>query len=111
MPQPDRAFDLKLGVTRQDLDLLARNPKLNGSGETPPQLLHSVYYDTRSHRLYAGGMSLRVREGEGGYIQTVKLGADGASGIANPLEIEDRLDGAEPDLSRIHDKHVRREIE
>ncbi len=108
MPQPDRGFELKLGIARQELDLLARNPKLNGDA---PQLLHSVYYDTPSHRLRACGLSLRVREDGDGYIQTVKLGADSASGVSNPQEREDRLDGAAPDLSRIHDKRIRRRAE
>src|SRR5208337_5641772 len=71
----------------------------------------SIYYDTPDHRLHDEGISLRVRKDGESYVQTVKLGMDLQDGLSNPAGIEDRLDGAQPNPARIHDKRVRRKVQ
>lgn len=110
MPQPTREFELKLDLTGKELDLLAGNPRLRSGSEREQKTLRSVYYDTPDHRLHAQGIALRVRDDGQGYVQTVKLDRNLKDGISNPVEIEDRLDGGQPNTSRIHDKRVRRKV-
>jgi inorganic triphosphatase YgiF len=109
MPQLNREFELKLDLTGKELERLARNPKLHAAGTQ--KVLRSVYYDTPDHRLHAQGISLRVRKDGQSYVQTVKLGMDLQDGLSNPAGIEDRLDGAQPNPARIHDKRVRRKVQ
>ncbi len=112
MPPPHREFELKLDLSGKDLDRLAVNPKLRSHKKAARKVLKSVYYDTPTYKLYAEGLSLRVREDKGGHIQTVKFAKEPpGEGISNPIEIEDRLDAPEPDLRRISDKRVRRKVQ
>ena len=110
MPQQPREFELKLDLTGKELDQLAGNPKLNSGKGRTQKTLRSVYYDTPDHRLHAQRIVVRVRDNGQGFVQTVKLGNDFEDGISNPVEVEDRLDNAQPNLSRIHDKSVRRKV-
>jgi triphosphatase len=73
--------EIKLRVRRAHVPLLSRHHLVTSSAKTPPskRRLVSVYYDTPDHRLYANGLTLRVRRGRGANTQTVKSGlaADG----------------------------------
>jgi inorganic triphosphatase YgiF len=111
MPQPHREFELKLDLTKAELDRLAGNPKLHSAGAASRKILRSVYYDTPDHRLHAEGISLRVRGDGKSFIQTVKLDTDLKNGISNPVEVEDAVAGGKPDPGLIHDKRVRRKVE
>ena len=42
-----------------------------------PRSLSSVYYDTAKGALRRAGLSLRVREEDGAFVQTIKDGGDG----------------------------------
>ncbi len=110
MPRPDREFELKITLTAEELDKLARNPRLSAASEHSEKSIRSVYYDTPDHRLHGEGISLRVREDGESFIQTVKLDTAFKNGLSNPIEIENPLDTQQPDLDRIGDKHVRREV-
>ncbi len=110
MAQPNREFELKLDLTGQELEQLAGNPKLKSGGAASRKTLRSIYYDTPNHRLHSKGIALRVRRVGRSHIQTVKLDAELNGGLSNPIEIEDRLDSAEPNPGRIHDKSVRRTV-
>ncbi len=110
MPQLNREFELKLDLTGQELDRLAGNPRLNSNGAPSRKKLRSIYYDTPDHKLHGKGIALRVRHVGRSHIQTVKLDTELKDGVSNPVEIEDRLDSAEPNPGRIHDKRVRRMV-
>ncbi|MFY9640645.1 MAG: CYTH and CHAD domain-containing protein [Rhodomicrobium sp.] len=110
MPQPNREFELKLDLTGEELQQLAGNPKLKSAGASSRKTLRSIYYDTPDHKLHDGGISLRVRNIGRSHIQTVKLDTELNGGLSNPIEIEDRLDDAQPSPGRIHDKRVRRMV-
>lgn len=60
-----------------------------------PKTLRSVYYDTPARDLLEAGVTLRVREADGKYVQTVKSAAQSLSARG---EWETDLDGDQPDL-------------
>jgi triphosphatase len=111
MREPDRELELKVDLTPGELSRLARHPKLRSGGAPERKALKSVYFDTPGYRLHARSMSLRVRDFGHRFVQTVKLDTDLKNGVSNSIEIEDPLDGPEPDPARIHDKHIRRKVE
>ena len=61
-----------------------------------PRSLSSVYYDTAKGALRRAGLSLRVREEDGAFVQTIK---DGGDGVMSRGEWEAALDGPSPDLA------------
>ncbi len=111
MSGPAREFELKLSLTGDELNRLAKNPKLKPNGSTGKKALRSVYFDTPDFSLHRNGISLRVRDDGRTYVQSVKLDTSLKNGISNPVEIEDRLGGPDPDTGCIHDKRVRRKVE
>jgi triphosphatase len=60
--------------------------------------LTSTYYDTPDWALRAKGLTLRVREDGGRFIQTVKAGAVAAENMLSRGEWEDAVAGNRPDL-------------
>lgn len=65
------------------------------AGET----LVSVYFDTPDLRLFAAGVSLRVRHSGETYTQTLKATSGRAAGLFDRAEWERDIDGSEPDLA------------
>jgi len=61
-------------------------------GDRSEQNLVSTYFDTTKHKLKRNGLTLRVRQGDGNYVQTVKQA--GTSGTLARGERETKLDGA-----------------
>src|SRR6516165_10501408 len=59
--------------------------------------LISTYYDTPDLALKRRGLSLRVREQSGRFIQTVKTGEPGGSDLLTRGEWEDELAASAPD--------------
>jgi inorganic triphosphatase YgiF len=110
MLKPDRELELKLGMTKKELELLATSPRLASQAGCTAKHLTSVYYDTPDHRLYAGGLILRVRNTGSSFVQTVKLGTYTGDGLSDRVEVEDRLESGEPDVSRIHASNIRRKV-
>lgn len=74
MPSTDEArnseTELKFEVASGDLGRLRKHPILALPATTAR--LHSVYFDTPDHDLRNAGLSLRVREKDGRFVQTVK---------------------------------------
>jgi triphosphatase len=58
----------------------------------------SVYFDTRSGKLRAAGISLRVRQIGDKFVQTIKRDPKGACGAFTRQEWEWEIAGEEPDL-------------
>lgn len=63
----------------------------------------SVYFDTRSNKLLAAGISLRVRQIGDKRVQTVKRDPKGACGAFTRQEWEWEIAGDEPDLDLVKD--------
>ncbi len=61
--------------------------------------LTSTYYDTPDGALRAQGLTLRVRENSGYFIQTVKAGAVAGANILSRGEWQDAVAGNRPDLA------------
>jgi inorganic triphosphatase YgiF len=72
--------------------------------------LRSVYFDTTDHRLRTAGLSLRVRKEGKTFVQAVKAETKLSNGVSTPVELEAPVDGPEPQLDRITDKKLRRQI-
>jgi triphosphatase len=104
-PSVDREIELKLSVDRADLALLAErlreSPAAFAAHE--PRRLVSRYFDTVDRRLAARDVSLRVREVDGGYIQTLKTRALGQGAHTERGEWEGPVNGPEPKLELITD--------
>jgi inorganic triphosphatase YgiF len=98
--RPDIAteVELKLGAKAADFPDLKR--ALAGLAAAPtgaPRRLISTYYDTPDLRLWHQGLTLRVREQEGRFIQTVKRGDLSTADILTRGEWEDQLAEHRPD--------------
>jgi triphosphatase len=94
------ALEIELKLTAQPADL----PKLKGTlaamGSRPegsPTAFVTTYYDTPDLTLRRQGLVLRVREGDGRFVQTVKT-IDGGD-ILTRGEWEDELADNRPDLT------------
>src|SRR5262245_50855850 len=97
--------ELKLTIEPNSLSRLETHPLLAES-EARSQTLPSVYFDTDDFELRDAGLSLRVRQTDDTYVQTVKSGI-----FANPLyrgEWEARIEGPQPDLSAANDSPLKR---
>ncbi|MBL8780385.1 MAG: CYTH and CHAD domain-containing protein [Alphaproteobacteria bacterium] len=70
--------------------------------------MHAVYFDTETFALREAGYVLRVRNEDGGFVQTVKSvnGPD----LATRVEIKVNVESLAPDLAAIPDKAVRRDL-
>jgi triphosphatase len=65
--------------------------KMSPTASSSQSRLVSTYYDTPNLALKRRGLSLRVREQGGRFIQTVKTGDPGSSGLLTRGEWEDEL--------------------
>jgi triphosphatase len=85
--------ELKFELPPETLERLREHPALAEIADAKRQ--RSVYFDTPTHELRNGGLSLRVREKEGRFVQTVKtrLGA----GLFDRREWEAPIAGGSPD--------------
>ena len=107
----NREFELKLALSDEDLERLDAHPKLAESQpERSEKVLKSVYYDTADLRLRDLGVTLRVRNDRGSFVQTVKAETGLENGVSNPIEVEAPVENLKPDLDRIGDKGLRRKL-
>lgn len=99
-------LELKFRTAPSKLSTLA-NIRVAGtrSGERSERDLLSVYFDTRKHKLRRHGFTLRVRQADGSYVQTVKATATG--GFARG-EWESKLEDPAPDLDKAGDTPLER---
>lgn len=97
-----KEIELKLAIDPQALPRLKRLPALKGhrNGRATGKALRSVYFDTPDHLLAKAGITARLRQGDGGLIQTVKTAGSRASGLFTRREWEVVVSG--PGLDPIH---------
>jgi triphosphatase len=90
--------ELKFRAPAGKLSELA-NARLIGvrNGKRSQSDLLSTYFDTRKHKLRRNGLTLRVRQADGRYVQTVKEVARGSFARG---EWECELDDSAPDLGK-----------
>lgn len=101
--------ELKLAVRPGDLPAIAHALEIRSAsapaGAAEVALLNT-YFDSPEHALVKRGLTLRVRQRDGRFIQTVKADAD-VAGLGLPRgEWEDDIAGAEPDLAARHSGRV-----
>src|SRR5262245_36763907 len=93
----DRELELKVELS--ELDVARLEGDLRASeldvGPLSSTRLRSIYFGTPKHDLHAAGISWRVRQQDGAWLQTVKAEQKVADGLSNPIELEAPLDTAE----------------
>ena len=102
-------FELKLALTPEQLDKLARHPLLRSlrRERKAPSRLVSTYFDTPAGQLRERAMALRVRRDGETRTQTLKVKGNGASGLQHFREYEAQINGNEPDLGLIDDPDLK----
>ena len=93
----DLETELKFHVSSEALAALRKHPALAGSRRA--EHLLSVYFDTPDSRLRRAGVSLRVREKHGTFVQTLK--SIGGQGLFDRAETEAQIETARPELARL----------
>src|SRR6476646_12258405 len=101
-----RELELKVELSASDIKRLAGElPEADLTvGPVSTKKLRTIYFDTPEHGLHALGISLRLRNQNGGWLQTLKAEQQVCDGVSNPVELEVQLDGDRPDIGRIADK-------
>jgi inorganic triphosphatase YgiF len=91
--------ELKLVARSGDLPVLRRALGKLAAGRKPLRAnLISTYYETEDRALRRKGLTLRVREGDGRFVQTVKAIGSENAGTLSRGEWEDVIAGGDPDL-------------
>jgi triphosphatase len=98
-------IELKLDAPAKAAARLPKAPWLKKliSAPVDRRRIASVYFDTRSAKLRAAGISLRVRHLGDKTVQTVKRDPKGANGAFTRQEWEYEIAGDEPDLGLAKD--------
>ena len=98
-------YELKLALSPEQLDALTRNQFLRSlvQDRKASTRLVSTYFDTPARLLHERAMALRVRRAGRARIQTLKVKANGTSGLQHFQEYEAPVLGDRPDLDRIDD--------
>jgi|GEM_PF-5815041 len=99
-----REFELKFEVDDAQLRRLRSKRVLDqiAVGRASNKKLRSIYFDTADHSLRANGLSLRVRRVRNAWVQTLKFDHQFKSGLSQPVEIEQSIPGASPDIARLN---------
>jgi triphosphatase len=108
-----RELELKLELSKADVGRLGGELPQDelGIGPATRERVRSIYFDTPKHDRHAAGISLRLRQQNGGWLQTVKADQHVHGGLSNPIELEGPVERAEPDVAKIADKKIKRTVE
>jgi CYTH domain len=96
-----REIELKLEYDPADLARLYAHPLLGGTASTK-KTVRSTYYDTPDLVLRKAGVSLRVREADGRFVQTIKS-PNGHAGLFNRSEWKHEVTDGDIDLIAARD--------
>ena len=91
-----REIELKLEFDHADLARIHAHPLLAATA-SQQKTLHTTYYDTADLVLRKAGVSLRVRDTNGRFVQTIKS-ASGNAGLFDRSEWEHEVKGRDVDL-------------
>jgi len=93
--------ELKFRIPARRLSKIAkvRIAGARGDASSETQLL-STYFDTKKHRLRRRGLTLRIRQANGNYVQTVKAAGTGSFVRG---EWESEVEAFVPDLDKADD--------
>lgn len=97
-----REIELKLECESSDLITLAAHPKLKTRRKAEVSQLETVYFDTPQRDLRNAGLSLRLRNGNGSTVQTLKA-ASNSAGLFDRPEWEWTISGQQPDSHLLTD--------
>ena len=105
-------IELKLAVAPEHVARFKQHPILRGLRQKrqSAKRLVSVYFDTPAFTLMRKAVALRVRKIGSARIQTIKREAAAGEQRIARREWERRIDGDQPDLSRLDDPELRRLI-
>ncbi len=99
-------IELKLEVDEGGAKLLRHHPLLEGHRSCAQQQV-STYFDTEECALKKAGFSLRVRQTEDEYVQTIKQQGNGSAGLFERPEWEQRVETPEVDLEAADETPLR----
>ena len=104
-----RELELKFKMDVGELRALQMSASQNSELVEGPltQKLRSIYFDTPDYGLRRAGISLRVREVDGAWVQTVKAGTAVIAGVSNPIESECPRETSRPSPEDIPDEDLR----
>jgi len=102
-------YELKLELTPEQVTSLSRSSLLRSltCERAAAQRLFSTYFDTPARKLREREMALRVRRMGRRHVQTLKVPANGTSGLQHFKEFECEIKGERPQLSSITEKRLR----
>ena len=95
--------ELKFEIQASDVNRLKRSALFRTANDRRCKQLTTAYYDTPKHRLFQAGFSLRVRECEGEYVQSLKAQTAPSFGVYARDEWEWPVSGPVPDLDLLAD--------
>lgn len=103
-------IELKLAVSPELAPTVRRLPLIRRLAEkrAVSRRLATVYFDTPDQALAKRGIALRIRSIGKRRLQTLKLPAEGPSGLQVQREIETPVEGDSPELDKIADLRLRR---
>ena len=96
-PEAQREVELKLELEPGSADSLSAHA-LAGAAPAKVADQRSTYFDTADGALGAAGFSLRVRESNGRFVQTVKQSGSSSAGLFDRPEWEREIAGTEVDF-------------
>lgn len=105
-------LELKITVDKKALDRLRNRalPKQFARSAPTQHNLRSTYFDTPDLRLNQAKIAFRVRQVGDDWVQTVKRDVEGRHGLMNRRETETFISGPEPDIEKIGDEELQRDI-
>ena len=102
MKKMPREIELKFEFNSANERALRRHLRRVCGGKRPvTEPLVSIYFDTPDLRLFAKGISLRVRRVGKRYRQTIKIAEGPATGLFDRAEWEQYIHGPKPDLALV----------
>ena len=114
MKPQSREIEIKLELTtdqwRSLRDRLKSEAEADAALPQQSRTLRSIYFDTPTWALRQAGLTLRLRQRDDQWIQTLKANRSLDGGVSKSFEIEAEVETDAPALGAIRDKKWRRRI-